>query len=79
MSHLRWKNVIFLLQQTFFFLYVFLMDTFKVTEYNSIYKVFTVFLIVRIPHSTIIIHFGQGEKAILYPSRLAAWSPGSML
>ena len=44
----------------------FLMATFKMTEYNPVCKVFTeVFLIARIPHSTVLIHFGPREKAIL--------------
>ena len=43
-----------------------LMDRLKITEYNLICKVFTeVSLIVKIPHSTVLIHFGQREKAIL--------------
>ena len=51
------------------FIVRFWMDTFKMTEYNRICKVFTdVFLIVRIPHSTVIINLGQREKAILWPS-----------
>ena len=38
----------------------------KMTEYNPICKLLTeVFLITRIPHSTVLIHFGQREKAIL--------------
>ena len=42
------------------------MGTFKKTEYSPICKVFTeVFLIVRIPHSTVLIHFGLREKAVL--------------
>ena len=43
-----------------------LMGTFEKTECNSMCKVFTeVFLIARIPHSTVLIHFVQREKAIL--------------
>ena len=43
-----------------------LMGTFKKTEYNPICKVFTeVFLIARIPHFTVLIHFCQRESAIL--------------
>ena len=43
----------------------FLIGTFKVSEYNPIYKVLTeVFLIARILHSTVLIHFGPREKAI---------------
>ena len=42
------------------------MDTFKMIKYNPICKVFKeVFLIVRISHSTVITHFGQGKKTIL--------------
>ena len=48
------------------FSYTFLMATFKMTEYNPVCKVFTeVFLIARIAHSTVLIHFGPREKAIL--------------
>ena len=50
----------------FLFMYVILMDKFKITEYNPICKVLTeVYLIIRIPHSTVIIDFGQREKANL--------------
>ena len=52
------------------------MDTFKVNEYNPVCKVFTVFLIARIPHSTVVIHFGQGEKGNLLSiavGSLIAW------
>ena len=45
---------------------LFLMDIFKITEYNPICKAFKeVFLIVKIPHSTDMIYFGPREKAIL--------------
>ena len=64
------EGMLFFFQSNFFFflLYMFLMDRFKITEYNLICKVFTeVSLIVKIPHSTVIIYFGQREKAILWP------------
>ena len=48
---LRQKSVLFLLQWVFFF---FLLNS----------KVFTVFLIARIPYSTVLIHFRQREKAV---------------
>ena len=42
------------------------MCKFKKTGYNVIWKVFKeVFLIARIPHSTVLIYFCQREKAIL--------------
>ena len=42
------------------------MSMFKKTDYSLICKVFTEdFLIARIPHATVLIHFGQREKAIL--------------
>ena len=50
---------------SFYFSGTCLMGTFKKSEYNLICKVFTVFLITRIPHSSALIHFGQREKAIL--------------
>ena len=52
-----------------------LMDTFKKTEYNPICKIFLeVFLVARIPHPTVLIHFCQREKAILWLlSSLTAW------
>ena len=49
---LRQKSVLFLLQLFFFFFFLL----------NS--KVFTVFLIARIPYSTVLIHFRQREKAV---------------
>ena len=48
----------------------FLMGTFKMIEDKPICKVFTeVFVIARILHSTVLIHFSPREKAILWPSR----------
>ena len=45
------------------------MGMLKMTEYNTIRKVFTeVSLIARIPHFTVLVHVGQREKAILRPS-----------
>ena len=72
-KRLRKKNVIFLLQSNFFFFLFIsckcLMGKFKKTECNPICKVFTIFfLIARIPHSTVLIHFRQRQKAILQPS-----------
>ena len=44
----------------------FLMGIIKMAEYNPICNIFTeVFLITRIPHSTVLIYFGPREKAIL--------------
>ena len=44
----------------------YLMGTFKNIEYNSICKFpQKFFLIARILHSTVLIHFGQREKTIL--------------
>ena len=69
-ENLRLKNVLFLLQSSFFFSFscMCLMGTFKKTEYNPSCKVFTeVFLIARIPHFTVLIHFRQRENEILWP------------
>ena len=42
------------------------MGTFKKTEYDLICKAFTgVFSIAKIPHSTVLTHFSEKEKAIL--------------
>ena len=52
-------NQIFFL---FSFSYMCLMGTFKKTECNSMCKVFTeIFLIARIPHSTVLIHLEEGN------------------
>ena len=62
----------------FLFLYMFNGHAYSCT--CLICKVFAdVFLITRIPHSKVLIHFRQREKAILWTSWLLGWPPGSVL
>ena len=80
----------FFFDNQFFFNFSFsctcLMGMFKNIEYNLMCKVFAEdFLIARTPHSTVLIHLGQREKAILnlvtvvVGSLLTAWISAVMI